>query len=206
MRRCGLLIPEALLLIACLAASCTSAQLAGESPSYVIIESLEAAAGPETVFKHSLQSDVLTSGRVLEDSGRAAFTLALKDPGPIDSPAQPGPVNFVTFSSYRVRFFRSDGRNQLGVDVPYPFDGALTVTVGASGAIATVVLVRAQAKLEAPLSRLRAQGGAVAISTIAEVTFFGRDQAGRGVSTAGQIGVSFGDWADAGEGAPDAAR
>jgi hypothetical protein len=163
----------------------------------LIIESLEAVAGADSVFRHTLQSDVLTSGRVLEDGGRVTFTLALKDPGPIDSPAQPGPVNFVTLSSYRVRFVRSDGRNQPGVDVPYPFDGALTVTVGTSGATATLVLVRAQAKLEPPLSRLRAQGGAVAISTIAELTFYGRDQAGRGISASGQIGVNFGDWADA---------
>jgi hypothetical protein len=39
-------------------------------------------------------------------------------------------------------------------------------------------------------------GGAIVISTIARVTFYGRDQAGREVSVTGQIGVNFSDWGD----------
>jgi hypothetical protein len=50
------------------------------------------------------------------------------------------------------------------------------------------------AKLEAPLGAL-AQS-LVIISTIADVTFFGRDQAGNEVSATGSIGVQFGDFAD----------
>jgi hypothetical protein len=72
----------------------------------------------------------------------------------------------------------------------------MTVTVGESGATASLILVRIQAKLEAPLLALRALGGQVALSTIAEVTFFGKDQAGREVSVTGNIGVNFADWAD----------
>ena len=40
------------------------------------------------------------------------------------------------------------------------------------------MLVRAQAKLEAPLKALRGGGGAIVISTIAEITFYGTDQNG----------------------------
>ena len=54
-----------------------------------------------------------------------------------------------------MRYVRSDGRNQQGVDVPYDFDGALTFTAPASGATGDFTLVRVQAKLEAPLMALR---------------------------------------------------
>ena len=57
-------------------------------------------------------------------------------------------------------------------------------------------LVRVQAKQEAPLKALVGNGGAIAISTIAEVTFYGTDQAGRPVSVTGQISVDFNDWGD----------
>jgi hypothetical protein len=57
-------------------------------------------------------------------------------------------------------------------------------------------LVRAQAKLEAPLMNLRGLGGSVVISTLADVTFYGHDQAGRETSVTGQISVNFADWGD----------
>jgi hypothetical protein len=56
--------------------------------------------------------------------------------------------------------------------------------------------VRAQAKLEAPLKALRNGGGAIAISTIADVTFYGTDQNGNTVSVTGSISVNFADWGD----------
>jgi len=57
-----------------------------------------------------------------------------------------------------------------------------------------ITLVRAQAKLEAPLLALRQQGGQVVVSTIAEVTMYGTDQAGRDVSVQAKIGVNFADF------------
>jgi hypothetical protein len=57
-------------------------------------------------------------------------------------------------------------------------------------------LVRIQSKEEAPLQALAGGGGANVISTIARITFYGRDQAGREVSVTGQIGVNFADWGD----------
>jgi len=58
------------------------------------------------------------------------------------------------------------------------------------------VLVRAQAKLEAPLRALRGGGSAIVISTIAEITFYGSDQNGNKVSVTGSISVNFADWGD----------
>ena len=40
------------------------------------------------------------------------------------------------------------------------------------------------------------KSGAKAISTIAQITFYGTDQAGREVSASGNIGVTFADWGD----------
>ncbi len=65
-----------------------------------------------------------------------------------------------------------------------------------TAAVSTLVitLVRAQAKLEAPLLALRNQGGQVVLTTIAEVTLFGKDQAGRDVSVQAKISVTFADF------------
>jgi hypothetical protein len=177
--------------------SCTATQMDGESVSYLIVDSLRAASGAEPErLENVLNSDVLTGGGVIEDSGSVTLRLALKDPGTIANPGTPSPANFITVTRYRVEFLRADGRNTPGVDVPFPFDGAFTVTVTGSPATANFTLVRVQAKLEAPLMSLSNGGGAMVISTLADVTFFGRDQAGREVMVKGRIGVDFADWAD----------
>ena len=179
--------------------SCTATQMDGESVSYLIVDSLRAASGADPqAFEGVLNSDVMTEGGVVEDPGSVTLRLALKDPGTISNPGTPSPSNFITVTRYRVEFLRSDGRNTPGVDVPFPFDGAMTVTVTGNPVTASFTLVRVQAKLEAPLRALASPNGAGAlvISTLADVTFFGHDQAGREVMVKGRIGVDFADWAD----------
>ena len=66
----------------------------------------------------------------------------------------PSSANFITIDRYHVKYIRADGRNTQGVDVPYPFDGAITGTVTDDGAIFGFTLVRHQAKVEAPLGAL----------------------------------------------------
>ena len=190
-------------------AGCTAAQKASTSSSYVIIQSLQGASGA-TPDKLSgvLASDVVTNVKVTqgsntvlvptvyEDPGQVIFKLGLKDPGTADSPTQPSTNNFITINRYHVNYVRADGRATPGVDVPYPFDGAFTATVTNDGATANLTLVRIQAKEEAPLKQLAGAGGALAISTIAQVTFYGADQSGREVSAQGQISVTFADWGD----------
>ena len=85
-----------------------------------------------------------------------------------------------------------DGKYSRGHEIA--FDGGVTVTVSGSSTV-PFTLVRAQAKHEAPLKALAGHGAAQHISTIARVTFYGHDQAGRGVSVSGTIGVDFADWA-----------
>jgi hypothetical protein len=179
--------------------SCTSTQMDGESVSYLIIDQLRASSGAEPdKLENVLNSDVMTGGGVVEDGGAVTFRLALKDPGTISNPGTPSPSNFITVTRYRVEYVRSDGRNTPGVDVPFPFDGAFTATVTASPTTATFTLVSVQAKLESPLRALAFPNGAgaIVISTLADVTFYGHDQAGREVMVKGRIGVDFADWAD----------
>jgi hypothetical protein len=187
--------------------SCGKVVRQGEGTSYLIIRALEGASGAEPgEFGTTLSSDVLTvvddSPTIFGDSGRVTFGLGLKDPGPPTSPVSPSPLEHITVDRYRVTFIRSDGRNTPGVDVPYSFDGAITVTVGGDTE-AGFTLVRNQAKSEPPLSSLRCTPGvfpnscnSVIISTIAEITFFGRDQTGRAASVTGRISVDFGDFGD----------
>ena len=55
-------------------------------------------------------------------------------------------------------------------------------------------LVRNTAKEESPLVQLKTNG--VIISTIADVTFYGRDQVGNDISATGSIGIAFGNFGD----------
>ena len=132
---------------------------------------------------------------VLNDVATVQLSLVLRDQGNPASPNAPSLLNQVTINRYSVKFRRTDGHNVPGVDLPYDFDSAMTMTVPVSGnPEGAFQIVRHSAKEEAPLRSLRFSGDI--ISTIAEVTFYGRDQAGNEISTAGSIGVDFGDFAD----------
>ena len=203
---------RALGLVAALAAplaGCTAAQKTGNSPAYLIIESLTGSNGAEpddedgvlasdvvTLVKQQVNGQEVRVPTIYEDIGNVSFRLAMKDPGSIDAPSAPSTTNFITVNRYRVQFIRADGRNTPGVDVPYPFDGGMTATVSGSGIKASFTLVRIQAKMENPLVTLQYRNAASTISTIAEVTFYGVDQAGHAVSVSGRIGVDFSDWGD----------
>jgi hypothetical protein len=182
------------------AASCASEfTRTGDSPAFVVIESLQGAPGatPDE-FGSPLASDVRTNGGVFNDLGQAQMRLALKNPGVVGSPTAPSQLNTITLSRYRVTYRRADGRNTPGVDVPHPFDAAATVTVPTSGSITFgFEVVRVQAKLEPPLANLAGvAGGRIVISTLAEITFYGRDQAGNDVEVTGTLAVNFSDFAD----------
>ena len=119
----------------------------------------------------------------------------LRDPGTRRRRVGPESAEPVTVNRYRVQYRRADGHNVPGVDVPYDFDSAFTITVPATGIGEGAFQTRAHsAKEEAPLRALRYSDDI--ISTIAEVTFYGRDQAGNEVSATGYIGIDFGDFAD----------
>ena len=182
--------------IACLAAmtaACGDMVMNDRSSGIVVIDSLQAASGADDppTFSGTLNSDVLTEGAVFSDSARVTMRVIGKDPTELLSLG-----NSVTINRYLVTFRRSDGRNTPGVDVPFPFDSAVTFTVtpGSQSTTASFEFIRHTAKVEAPLLALRNSFSIIA--TVADITFFGRDQAGREIAATGSIGVQFGNFAD----------
>ena len=125
-------------------------------------------------------------------SARVDVPLGLKDPGPAATPNTPTQNQFITIDRYHVRFFRADGRNTQGVDVPYEFDGAFTATVGGGTVQSAFVVVRHDAKREAPLAILGSNR--LILTIIAEITFYGRDQTGHEVSATARASIDFGNF------------
>jgi len=189
------------LVLTALTASCGDLSRQGTGSSYLIIKELAAASGAEPgTFSGTLNSDVVTIvddvPSIFNDIGRVTFMLAMKDAGGADLPTNPTVNNFITLNRYHVRYFRADGRNTPGVDVPSAFDGAFTGTVSGSDLTVGFELVRHIAKEQAPLQALGRNN--VLISTICEITFYGRDQTGREISVQGQLLINFGNFGDPG--------
>ena len=198
-----------LLALALAASGCGEVARSGRSPVQVVIQSLVGASGaaPDELGNPVL-SDIITNvtspapcsatspcATFFNDLGEVTMSLVLKDPGQPGLPASPSDLNQVTFTRYRVSYRRSDGRSQQGVDVPYAFDSAVTFTVPAQGTVSVgFELVRNIAKREAPLLALR-ESGAI-LSTVADVSFYGADQAGNEITVTGSIAVNFGNFAD----------
>ena len=167
------------------------------SPVLLVIESLAGASGASGTagtFGGTLQSDVVTlvddSPTIFPDFGQVRMSFVMKD-----IMTTPSTMNGVTINRYRVTFRRSDGRNTPGVDVPYPFDSAVTFTIAPGGTVTQAFeLIRHVAKMEAPLAALRSSP--VIISTVADITFFGHDVAGNELSSSGSLGIQFGNFAD----------
>jgi hypothetical protein len=193
----------ALAALAAASASCGNAR-DGQSPVFLSIDALQGAPGnTPTTFSSFLisdiQNDVTTGGSCtttnpcssfFNDVGQAVMHIVLKD---TTSPTGPTPNNDVTLTRYHVSYRRADGHNTQGVDVPFAFDGAVTVTI--SGSTSTTVgfeLVRVVAKQESPLIQLLTSNNV--ITTLADVTFYGTDRAGNAISVMGTIQVDFGSF------------
>jgi hypothetical protein len=192
--------------LAMAAAGCGDFVRESRSPSQLVMTSLAAASGAEPdEMGTTLRSDVATlierddelGGDYVSfynDLGRVTMRVQLRDPGVPGITSSPTNINAVTINRYRVTYRRTDGRDTPGVDVPHPIDSAVTFTVGEDDVEAGFDIVRHAQKNEAPLTRL--VNGDTFISTIADVTFYGRDQAGNEVSVTGAIGITFGNFAD----------
>jgi hypothetical protein len=176
----------------------------GRSPMFLSIDALQGAPGNApgkfgSVLTSDIQSDV-TSGAdcttakpcstFFNDVGQAVMHIVPKD---ITNPGGPTSNNDVTITRYHVSYRRADGHNTPGVDVPFGFDGAVTVTIG--GSAATTVgfeLVRLVAKEESPLVQLLTSNEI--ITMFADVTFYGTDRAGNAISGMGTIQIDFGSF------------
>lgn len=152
-----------------------------------------------------LYSDI---SRIINDDVVLDINIFQKNPNITAS----SPNNHVYLDSYRVRFFRTDGRNTEGVDVPHSITGPLSLRIHTPGqgteqeVSVNVTIVRQQAKLEEPLRKLSggpavglpvpAFSGAAVLTTVAEITVFARTLTGSQLSATGRIQVTFADFLD----------
>ena len=189
------------------AVSCGNVVRSTRAPVILVVNSVTATQGKpgaaSATGTATLTSDVqtlVTSGGtcttqapcpfVFSDSGTITLSLAPKD---IDTALTSN--NQVTINRIHVSYRRTDGRNTEGVDVPFSYDTASTVTVPTAGpASASFTIVRLQAKQESPLVELVNNGQL--ISAIADITAYGTDIVGNTVSATGSIGVTFGNFGD----------
>lgn len=189
------MVPRLVLAVTALmiSASCGSDMLrTGRAPVYLVVVSMQATSSSST--SSILRSDVSSSASVTDDIGSATIRVEQKNTTETGTTSS---LNAITINRYHVEYRRADGRNTPGVDVPYGFDGGTSVSINANGeGTVSFQLVRHQGKLEPPLRNLAGLGGQIIISTIAEITFYGRDQNGNEVSVVGYMDVVFGDFPD----------
>jgi len=104
----------------------------------------------------------------------------------------------ITINRYEVHFFRSDGRNVEGVDVPYTITGNVAQEViEESAAVLNLEVVRRQAKLEPPLTNLVGGGGALVVTMFADVTIHARTTTGQNTNpVTARLQIDFADFND----------
>lgn len=196
----------AILPVIMLCISCNPLSDDTQSASMLIVENLVGTDmdGNEANF---LQSDVIfqdpedpTKDTIYADSAAVTFRGRLLDPASLTGPSH---YNDITVTRYIVSYIRADGRNTEGVDVPYSFEGNLSVVVPIDSAKgATFVIVREVAKLESPLIGLQTWRDAGVIEATAKVDFYGQDQTGNTIKATGYLTVFFANYANAASAAP----
>lgn len=148
-----------------------------------------------------LQSDVRIGALTCPDFVDLRVENHSKNPGVGSSP---GFRADMTIERYEVSYFRSDGRNTQGVDVPYSITGNVAHEIVGEGAeTLRLEVVRRQAKLEPPLSNLVGQGGGLVVTMFAEVTLHARMTTGEATNSAtARLQIDFGDFPGTGTDCP----
>jgi hypothetical protein len=190
----------ALVAIGTLALSACNPDFVTRDESQVIlrITNIEAEAGgggAGSGVGTVLNSDVSTGGSIFNDNATLTVDTIVKNRNLTDA----GPLNDVILQRYEVTYFRSDGRNTPGVDVPVAISGPLDAIVHSQDETNTdvaIVIVRHQAKVEPPLRNLTSGGGAFVLTCIAEITIHGTTTNGKGVTATGRLQINFADFAD----------
>jgi hypothetical protein len=148
-----------------------------------------------------LQSDVIyqdpenpEDSTIYADSAIVSFRGELLDPASLTGPSH---HNDITVKRYVVSYIRADGRNTEGVDVPYSFEGNLSIVVPMEGAVeVSIIIVREVAKLEPPLIGLQEWRDAGVINCTAKVDFYGQDHVGNTVKATGYLTIYFANYAN----------
>ncbi len=104
----------------------------------------------------------------------------------------------VILNKYHVKYVRTDGRNVEGVDVPRAFWGSMTARIVADGDEhnVSIIVVRANAKMERPLVELRYLGDEKEIECTAEIELYGEDLGGHSVYVKANLPIVFANFAN----------
>ncbi len=189
------ILPVILLYVACNPLSDDT-----RSASLLVIETMT-GTDMEGNLANFLQSDVIyqdpenpESDTIYADPAVVSFRAQLLEPASLTGPSH---FNDITVTRYVVSYIRADGRNTEGVDVPYSFEGNLSVVVPIdSGVEANFIIVREVAKLEPPLIGLHEWRDAGVINCTAKVDFYGQDQVGNTIKATGYLTVFFANYAN----------
>lgn len=143
-----------------------------------------------------LSSDVaISNGGICPDIVLLRLENHFKNPGIINT----GFRHDFTVERYEVRYFRSDGRNTEGVDVPYTITGNVAQEVIEESSVnMPLEVVRRQAKLEPPLRNLvSGAGGALIVTMFAEITLHARTTTGQITNpVSGRMQIDFANFGD----------
>lgn len=188
------IVPAMLLLI-----SCNPIENDTKSASLLIVEDLTGYDMEDQVVNF-LESDVLRVdpttqiGTIHADAASVTLSAQLLDPASINGPSI---YNDITITRYIVSYFRSDGKNVEGVDVPYSFEGHLStlIPIGSTTSL-SFTIVRAVAKDEPPLVDLQVGRAEGVLTVTAKVDFYGHDQTNRNVTATGYLTIHFANYAN----------
>jgi len=142
-----------------------------------------------------LDSDVrISTGAVCPDMVSLRLENHFKNP----SVTNTGFRHDFTVERYEVHYFRSDGRNTEGVDVPYSITGNVAQEViEESATTLNLEVVRRQAKLEPPLTNLVGGGGSLIVTMFAEVTLHARTTTNQTTNpVSARLQIDFADFGD----------
>lgn len=147
-----------------------------------------------------LQSDVVQINAdtglsfVTGNTAAVTFTAKLVDPTPELTSSH---YSDIQVTHYAVQYFRSDGKNTEGIDVPYAFTGSLSTLVTIDSTVqVSFIIVREVAKLESPLIELRDGTEEGAITVTAKVVFYGHDLTNNNVQATGYLTITFANFVD----------
>jgi hypothetical protein len=189
-------------------AGCTPDWATSNNTPYILeIAAIRSGGGTLPIL-----SDVAVDDTVFNDEAEVVVNLFRKNNSPDLSTSA---VEHVYLERYEVRYFRTDGRNTEGVDVPFRVTGPMGNlrfhTAGPAQEVeltTSITIVRHQAKLEPPLRNLKGVflgdtrtalfGGAGILTVVAELTIHGRTVQGGVLQAVGRQQITFADFGGTG--------
>src|SRR5438105_4021516 len=113
---------------------------------------------------------------VCNDNATLTFANNFLQIGPGAGVGSPSFLNDIIVNRYRVDYFRPNGRNTPGVDVPFGIDGTMNVHIPInSNGSGSIIIVRHDSKREPPLSELDNGQSEGVLTANAQIRCYGQD-------------------------------